>query len=308
MKTDNTFSGEEIVSRQNHDDNINRLAAQNSLYRKGKRLSIYRFWLSVVLMVTLAFANFFLKSYHQINIEWLVAAYAFTVLLLDNLFITPHIRKVKELAASIQELFDVDVFGLSFNSSLIKRVDNEVVFENSRGLSDEKRKKLENWYEPVIAKVNSSLAVLICQRTNQTYDSNLRASFIRYCYVFSFVLFVILLFLSLYSDATLRSVLVNAVLPFLPVFQLVYLNVSQNKESINGAADVKALIERLWDRSIRQKEYPSISELRSIQDRIFLHRKNSPLLPEWFYGIKREPQESATRYSVGQLVKVVDED
>lgn len=300
MANEKISTGPEIIIRENEDDSILKLAAQKKIYSKGKNWSAFRFWLAVLIMVVLSVLSLFLDLYYKVNIEWIVVGYSFSIVLLDNLFFTPLIKKLKSVAASIQEDFDTYVYNLSRKDTLVKNVEPEIIFENSKDIKE--LDKLKNWYEPKIVEIKNSAAVLICQRTNQSYDSRLRLKFIKLTILLSIGLFSLLMIMSLVKDLSARSVLMNAIIPFIPILQLAYLNWKANKESIENSEEIKNLIKQLWDASKIEGRHPSDRQLRDIQDRIFLHRSHSPLLPNWFYNFNRDTQESATHFSVDKLV------
>ncbi len=45
------------------------------------------------------------------------------------------------------------------------------------------------------------------------------------------------------------------------------------------------------DTVVDQHNFPSIERLRAVQDKIYCHKKNSPLIPDFFYNNKRENLE-----------------
>ena len=83
---------------------------------------------------------------------------------------------------------------------------------------------------------------------------------------------------------------------------MAYKQISTNKEAIENLKELKDLIEgRLENLSINDQVEPHL--IRQIQDKIYLKRINSPLLPEWAYNLLRQNLEDEMHFSVKEKVK-----
>jgi hypothetical protein len=114
--------------------------------------------------------------------------------------------------------------------------------------------------------------------------------------------FLILLIVAGQNGLTVPSFISTVLFPSLPVFVLAYKQISTNKEAIDNLKELKELIEgRLENLSINDQVEPNL--IRQIQDKIYLKRINSPLLPEWAYNLLRQNLEDEMHFSVKEKVK-----
>jgi len=130
-----------ISERQNSEINIQRLAAQRNLYRKAKRLHLFRFVLTIPLILTLSIITSLLKSeyianllkMHTYDASWGLALLSLVIFIIDRLILEPIQQKQKLEAAAIQEEFDCDVLQIPWNDvELPKRPSRETIISNAK--------------------------------------------------------------------------------------------------------------------------------------------------------------------------------
>jgi len=89
--------GIEIVEKQNSPEMLICLAAQRQLCSTAKALFLWQLILSTVLVIVLSILNLYR------NISWILAAYGFSIAIIDIIFISPQIKKQKEKAAKYKK-------------------------------------------------------------------------------------------------------------------------------------------------------------------------------------------------------------
>lgn len=121
----------EIVKRQNEEKYINYLAAQRQLYKEAKRFEGIGILFSVALPIFFALLQLFFYDNAYLN----AASYGLSILSMGlSLFLDSYVERKKELAAEIQQHFDVYVFQMPWDDRLFGRQKNmiQIVAEKSR--------------------------------------------------------------------------------------------------------------------------------------------------------------------------------
>tara|TARA_Y100000780_G_scaffold150431_1_gene135470 strand:+ start:4888 stop:5277 length:390 start_codon:yes stop_codon:yes gene_type:complete len=116
----------DIIRKQNQEVSINMIAAFRQKYSDIKRVSFIQVVLSVWLSIVLGVLALALKSQlvtgvigvPQLDISLYVSFYCVVIALADLFLFNKLIDSGKELAAKIQERFDTNVLGISWNITL----------------------------------------------------------------------------------------------------------------------------------------------------------------------------------------------
>lgn len=292
--------GTEIVEKQNSLEMLICLAAQRQLYSTAKTLFLWQLILSTALVVVFSVSNLF------INISWILAAYVFFIAIIDFILISPRIKKQKEKAAKIQEIFDTTVLNIEWNDLLVgDKPSNEEIYRYS-----EKYKKkhlnfesLKNWYSHTVSKINSNAAKIVCQRSSCVYDYSIRESFSNAVLVVVLITLLLLLVVGLAKGLTLQNFFLLIALPFLPAITLLIRTVKENNLSKETLNSLEKTAESIWNETLLGEEIDISRKSRAFQDKIYLNRGNSPLIFDWFYYRKRNQLEKEMKFSVDQLVR-----
>jgi hypothetical protein len=212
--------------------------------------------------------------------------------------------KLKKLAASIQEKFDTTVLLIGWNKTLIsnKPEDGLILRYYNKYIKKYKIDNLYGWYSNEVLPVNTNIATLLCQRTNCSYDFTLRERYTNTILLLAASTFIILLIVAGQNGITVQNLISSVLFPSLPVFVLAYKQIHSNKEAIENLKELKDLIENELDK-IKIIDTIESHLIRQIQDKIYLKRINSPLLPEWAYNFLRQNLEDEMHYSMKETVK-----
>ena len=298
-------TGQNIVNRENLPKNIERLAAQNELYFRAKRLFFWQLILTIIITLLLTIGGFAL-SYFDYNIDWFRGFYAVAVTLADLFLINKFINKFRQKAASIQETFDCDVLDLECNKIL---VNEDPISEEIKKYSDKHLRrvknfdKLKNWYAETIRSVDGIAAKIICQRSNFSYDYAIRNSFLYWVVGISLTIFGLLILISIIRDFSLRSFLLTVALPFMPVLILSVKLFNDHNSAIKNLESLKTNLKTIWSEVLSGTATNSERTIRQIQDKIYLNRRSNPLIPEKIYDYLRPQLEKQMYYCVDDLVE-----
>jgi hypothetical protein len=295
--------GDHIVKEQNTDKAIRYLAAQKQLYSIGKNTFAFQVLIAVPIPIVISVFSILFKEIQE-NLNWIFISYTIIATFLE-FQLEDKSTKLKKIAASIQEKFDTKILKIKWNNVLIpSQIDDEIIFRYYRiFLKKNKIDKLYDWYSPDVKVIKSNIASLICQRINSTYDFTLRHRYTNLIIIMTISTFLFFFLSAQYYNLTVISFLTNVLFPSLPVFVLARKQISSNKDSIENLRELKSLIEDRFSRlqSIDDDIPPKI--LRQIQDKIYLKRINSPLLPDWSYNFLRPQLEEEMHFSVKEKIE-----
>jgi hypothetical protein len=306
-----------IALRQMEERNLNRLAAQRQLYSDGKLIVGVQLILNVVVIILITLIAMAAKSptvmtalgYTPIDFSWIVTVSGIVITVIDNVLWSRLVDSFREKAAKIQDAFDCDILKIPWSSiSAGERPNTEDVyqsankFKNKRG--DSGIKGLENWYCVEVNGVPLPIARIICQRSNIWWDAELRNKFNRYVVAIAATLFLVLLVLGIWGDLTLRSFFTIVIAPFLPMLIFSYKEYKKNKDTINSLKSLRSIAEAEYDAAIKPQAqvYENDYIGRELQNKIYLHRKSSPLIFDFFYNRYRDINESSMNVSCKELV------
>ena len=238
-----------------------------------------------------------------------IAALCFTAV--EILFLQQREIGLRQSAAALQEQFDCDVLNLPWNSIA---VDESPAAEGTAATTadiSDSTDKLRDWYSSEVDAVPLSAGRLICQRANLYSDSDLRKP---YAVFLAGVAVGVPLMLVIWALASGRDV--TTVLIVLAAALPLVVWAGQEARNHNDAADranrLRKSADDIWKNLIaniltqptweRIDEGPYLEASRSLQDQIYIHRRESPKVPDWFYKRSREKGERQTGVAVRELV------
>jgi len=294
--------GKHIIQEQDSETSIKYLAAQKQLYINGKSTFAFQVLIAVPIPILISIVTPLLGKEEQ-SIVWIFVLYSIIATFLE-FFCEDRAMKVKKLATSIQEKFDTSVLLIDWNKTLIttKPDDGLILRFYNKYVKKNKLDKLYGWYSNEVMPVETNIATLLCQRTNCSYDFTLRQRYTNTILLLAAATFLVLLIVAGQNGLTVPNFISTVLFPSLPVFVLAYKQIITNKEAIYNLKELKELIEgRLENLNINDQVEPNL--IRQIQDKIYLKRINSPLLPEWAYNLLRQNLEDEMHFSVKEKVK-----
>lgn len=293
--------GEHIIQEQDSEKSIKYLAAQKEIYNKGKGTFLLQVLIAVPIPIFISIVTPLIRS-DEHKILWLFVLYSICATFFE-LFCEDRALKLKRLAASIQEKFDASVLHINWNKALIpQKPDDELIFRcYNKYIKKNKLDNLFGWYSKDVLSVDTNIATLLCQRTNCNYDFTLRKRYSKMILLLAGATFLVLFIIAGNFNITIPQLVSNVLFPSLPVFVLAFKQISSNNEAIENLKELKELIEGELA-IININDTIDNHLIRQIQDKIYLKRINSPLLPEWAYKILRQNLEDEMNFSIRQII------
>jgi hypothetical protein len=283
-----------IAQRQNLPENLRLLAAMRQMYSRAKLLhKIY------------AGAGLVLEFIAPWVILWRPGAKVAldiigAIAILLSLLLRRFVGDVVKRAATVQEQFDVQVFDLPWNRTLVgKTVTPELIHDADEAFKGN-RDKLKNWYgDP--GDLPRPLDVLVCQRSGLVWDRRLRQS---YALLFNAVTIGYLIagiVAGVITGQQLFAYIVALLTPSLPALVEGFKIVKEHREVADEEERVSGDILDLWERGLDEPTAATIDECRRLQDYNYIKRSRGPLVSDWWYWRFRDRDEATMRSTMAEL-------
>lgn len=285
----------DIIVKENLQFNIDRLDAQRHLYVIVKRYTFASLFLCVIVPILTSFAKVIFPGVEPIIKGAIV--YSFATLFVKQ-FLSSRASSLRNLAARIQQLFDCELFDLNWNEPLCgKKPQPEEIHDAKTGKN---LTKLNNWYEPVIGQLPQKYGVIVCMRTNVTYDQKLRRTFSWIVEALIVGALIFVFSIGFKQNDNMWDWFLNALVPLSPIISWFIDIWKQNNNNIEALNKLQTLIDKSLNVAINHQEIP-VSDLDRIQNFIFVHRNTSYIIPESIYNMLRKKTENAAKYSAQQI-------
>lgn len=272
-----------IITRQNRDENITRLIAQRQLYDEVGLINNIYAVIAVFIPLLFAIVQEIFNNFEWIGI--VARCYSIVVFIL-SFMISSAEKKKKELAACIQQEFDVDVYQMPWDEKLFgqRRKISDVIVEASERAPASRidRKKLQNWYTSAIESLSQKEAIEACQKENCIWDIKLRERYKTMLYIILSLVIIIPTILCLAKEQLVRELLM-AYIVALPVIKWLICTICDLDGDIKRMMHIKELLY-----SMNKKEE---DQLLYIQKCIYQNRRMSVKVPNWFYKLYRDKDE-----------------
>ncbi|GAA4245019.1 S-4TM family putative pore-forming effector [Winogradskyella damuponensis] len=271
-----------ITTEQNNPNLIELLKAQRIAYSQCKR---FQFFDVISILIAISFPLIAL-----IKPEFQNPINAFGVLWTVAYLLTELYRKSKTTqGATIQEQFDTELYGLSWNNILCKsKVNVDTIQELS---SKYKKNDLQNWYS---IKIDNSLpkeiAIILCQRINFSWEINQRKKFVGFLSVITIVYYLIYIVIGFTQNIGFFDLLI-LLSPSIPFLVFSVQNILSLRSHIKSKNETLNFIDAELENYKANRSVPSSENLRQIQDTIFTERTVPEKVPDWFYRLNKTNNE-----------------
>ena len=272
--------------KQNNPELLSLLKLQRYKYNKVSYVSTLNFILSVVLPIILSIIGLFNIPDNYISYINYVGA----ICTIICLWLSSTLKTMKENAAKIQYVFDVQLFGFKQNNLICSSTMTDLL-ALSKKEKIQNLKGLENWYS-IKNNIKTNDAIFSCQQQNIRWDKKLRRLFLYFILSISFVsLFAIV------SIAILKNLEFNILWSYIFLLMpIIAYCMSFIFSSIDDIKNQNELVEIF--NSYKTKKNLSIKKLSSLEEKIFHYRKELVKIPNWFFYIFRKSmQKEADDYS-----------
>ncbi|MCP2336949.1 hypothetical protein FHU30_002289 [Actinomadura rupiterrae] len=258
--------------------------ASAAVHARALRLESLRVGVSA----TLAIAGV-LAAFVQIIMPPIAAMGALWALVLA-VGVNPWVRGLAKRAATLQEMFDVELFGLPWNKTICGSTPARYEcnrwtrkFSTRRGGVE----RLRDWYVDV-GSIPQPYDILFCQLQNLAWDSRLRRRWARTVLALVIVWVGLGALVGYLASLTIKETLVSWYLPAMGAFLLGFDNYRGQLEIASERERLTQIVQAELDGARRpplsKKESLRLSQvMREIQDAIFSTRKHTARVPDWFY-------------------------
>lgn len=272
-----------ILTRQNEENSIAMLAAQRQLYRDAKWFNTLFIAFSVWIPFSLAVILLIVPE----NVKWQYASYIISIGSMAFSFVVDKwIDEKKELAAFIQQKFDVYVYLMPWNDRIFgqNRNVNHKIVENSKKIlsKQEEKDSLYNWYTPAIDNKNLLEGILFCQKENYWWDVGLRKRFRTISILMIIVLGMTVFMMGLLNNESVAQLLGRFafVVPMINWLLNTVKQLNKDIKSLNALDDI-----------INDNKDKTMDGLQDIQRMIFEHRKGCYPIPDFIYKLFKDNDE-----------------
>jgi hypothetical protein len=292
----------QIAKRQNENRCLQLLAAARHLYANAKQLLGLRLALGGPVATILAAVGIAAPGTKPI-----VALSGLTILALDLVWLTPREKHLREAAARIQERFDCDVLGLSWDTTKVGNPERpELVHEQAtryRRIASAKT-PLADWYPRIVDRLPLRLARLVCQRANCEWDGKQRRMYARVIAALLLAAFVGVFLTGVAAHLSAEDLLLAVISPMSSTLRLCYQQWVDHRDAANRLDVLRERAERIWKDALRDPGKPSVeSDCRSLQSEIFDGRKRNPLVFEFVFKRLRARHEAQMRFAAKHFVE-----
>lgn len=289
----------QICVEQNSDLQLNRLAAQRALYSRAKTVFVVHAFLSTVLAAMLSYLALRFPEVKTCAVLW------GTVLsILDVCWLTPWQKKLRETAALIQESFDCDVLGLTWQPLVGKAVDYETVIDNAnryRG-KEPTLASLRDWYPAGVCNMPLFLARVVCQRTNAWWDGKQRRLYAGFVLGAVVALLAGLLVYGFARNTAVPDLLLTTVVPLASGITFAVRQYRENADAAVRLEQLKDHADTLWKRALDgATEEQLTADCRTMQDELFNSRKRNVPVFDQLYWWLRSGHELQMQQNADQL-------
>ncbi|MGE9781965.1 S-4TM family putative pore-forming effector [Janibacter sp. G368] len=281
-----------IAVRQNSAARQRMLAAQSVLYTRAKRLRRCRLMAVVVSAVLLTVATLLFG-----DATAPIGVVGGLVVLFTSLIQTRREGDLVERAVAIQEQFDTQVFGLTWNKFAVP---HQPTPQSVQEASEKFRgRPTKDWY-PDTETVIRPLDVLICQQANLGWGTTIHRRWAGVLWASSGVLVAGLLVLSWLLNIGWWPTLNALFVPFAPVLFELLSAASNHKGSADDKEEAHRRLMEVWREGLRRP----IAEqrVRAVQDCVANLRRRNAQVPDWFDGHFRPDSERTMRAAAADLV------
>ena len=279
-----------IIQKQELTENIELLAAQRNIYSRAKSIIGLQMALSIPVAICAAIITIIKPEF-----KGHMALLGILVVVFDLFVFTPWVKKLRDTAARIQELFDSNVLGLDWNEiSVGKRPDPELIHEEAKkhGLKEEEVTSLRKWYPIIIEKVPESFGIIISQRSNVWWDSRTRRKYALFIRVILVCIAFGLIGYGLYEKKEMFEFLAYIVAPLSSTYVFGYRQMMEHSDAADRLDKLKEISEKIWADAMAGKDVDTLKlKCRTLQDQIFDHRKRNPPIFDFVFRWFRDDNE-----------------
>lgn len=279
-----------VYDIQNESILLKCIAAQREEYSICKKIGKFKFVLSVIIVTIFTIITSVTKN----NIVSSVSVvFAFLLIIVNRVF-NDYIAKKKNHAADIQQYIDVKIYSKVTEHNCEEWgtiISDSQIAESTINISQNKMDDVRNWYSDY-SKFDPMWQVFYCQKENLRWDSKLKKEYKWFISIVSTIIFLILIMLSIAINPTVLSCIsvIAWIFPVADYTYSVYRELCDEAERFKNMQMENENIDILLNNNEYRLAYFKQIEL---QRKIWNNRKNSILVPDWFYKKRKDKHQHA---------------
>lgn len=273
---------ESVFERQNTREMLLLLKAQSSYYTSAKKVFYSGLIISLFGTVFFAVAT---TLYTSGLLNTLSAFFAVLIFAIGS-YTQRKSVSYTELAARIQQTFDVMLFSLSNDSSVLKKSE---IQEICAPYVQDDLHEFKNWYSDY-SGTKFTTQVFYSQKENIRWDRNLRKKYLRLNNLFGVFVGICVAIYAVFFNATASHffAIVAWLFPLGKHFAEQHFRLSDNILSLDNINLEFKAVEKEFDSYSENEQY---CKLCGLQSSIFEHRKKSVNIPNWFYRLNKNKMQ-----------------
>jgi hypothetical protein len=286
-----------ISERQNSTESITLLRADTRFYLRAKRLHALRVAGTLILALLAPVILFWKPGWGDV-----VGALAGAWVLVGRTILSWFEDRSVKKAVTIQEQFDVEVFGLEWNDGLAgSKEAPEDIHTAAQKIQGKKEVALRDWY-PEADTAPWPLNVILCQRSSAVWGRRGHYWYAILILGLGIAWFFAGLIMTAAAHVTLTGYLVKVFLPSQPAFLDTidlfrgHLKQSQAKETLERKTT------DLWNDGVANPGSVSEQDCREVQDQTYALRRRGIQIPQLIYRLRRKQDEEAMRAAAARLL------
>ncbi|HEV8414577.1 MAG TPA: S-4TM family putative pore-forming effector [Bryobacteraceae bacterium] len=287
-----------IPEHQNNSESLSLISGANQLYRAVKRVAVGQ--IASTVCVPLGFS---IVSLINAAVGPWSALYSLLIALVDPLLFDKWQKIWKTQAARLQEQFDCELFGLSWNELICGQPPSAELIH--RAANRYRGPSLRDWYPVSVGTLPLVAARLVCQRSSIAWDSELRRRYVFALKIAGAILFASVLVIAFAINLSLQGFIFSVLAPAVPILQWGVKEVQLQQDSLDRLDRLFAYSDRTWREMLAGIVVGDVlsSASRAIQDQLYLHRQSNQAILESLYGFLRRNQEHEMQAVAKTLVE-----
>lgn len=222
------------------------------------------------------------------------------IALLAVSFVTSSVEKrLRMMAAAVQEEFDTRVFRLDWNAVLVDRPSAARVAKAAYRYHGHRD---ANWYDDTEG-THRPYDVLICQATNLGWGASMHRLWAWILSALGLLVAGAVVAGALIAGLGWNSLLTAVVVPALSPIKETVEQIRANFDNALSKESAERKIAELWAAGMSGTATPSDVQLRSLQDKILQFRQTNAFVPDWLDAVFHRRNEAAMRISVQSRVE-----
>lgn len=287
----------DIAVAQNSEKSIRRLLAMRRYYADAKLAQFGISTLSTLFALAIPFFVWLWPS-----TSTLFGAAAGLWVFVARVIFVPMRDHLRLRGALVQDMFDTDVLGLDQNPSLPEPPSPEEVVRKAKRAEKKTRRKrkpwdVTNWY-PIQTQTRWPQSVLICQRSSVVWARRQHQWYGVFLHIVAVAIVSGGVVIFSIAEATLLEYITSIALPSAPAL----LDALEEAREHLRASKARERLESATNKEI-QRGSTTHARLRAIEDELFSLRQQAPLVPEWFYHLRRDQYEADMREAAKELTE-----